>query len=147
MMSSVHIAIRQLNIELKDLVKERETLRLHEYSKVLGQARIIGATTAGAAKYQELLAEKAAAVVLVEEAGEVLESHILTAMCGSDHEATKHLVLIGDHKQLRPKVENFDLTLVSRQGYNLDRSLFERLVLSGRPAVSLEVQREWILCT
>ena len=33
-------------------------------------------------------------VVLVEEAGEILESHILTALTPK----TKQLILIGDHK-------------------------------------------------
>jgi hypothetical protein len=41
-----------------------------------------------------------AGIVLVEEAGELLEAHVLTSLSPS----TKHLILIGDHKQLRPKV-------------------------------------------
>jgi superfamily I DNA and/or RNA helicase len=43
-----------------------------------------------------------AGIVLVEEAGELLEAHVLTSLSPS----TKHLILIGDHKQLRPKVWN-----------------------------------------
>jgi hypothetical protein len=41
-----------------------------------------------------------AGVVLVEEAGELLEAHVLTSLTS----ATQHLIMIGDHKQLRPKV-------------------------------------------
>lgn len=42
----------------------------------------------------------ASGVVTVEEAGELLEAHVLTSL--SPH--TKHLVMIGDQCQLRPKV-------------------------------------------
>ena len=55
--------------------------------------------------------------------------------------ATKHLILIGDHKQLPPKVESHELTMTSANGYDLDCSLFERLCcVQGISSVSLEVQ-------
>src|SRR5689334_7323706 len=37
--------------------------------------------------------------------------------------------IAGDHKQLRPKVESYDLTVQSGKGHTLNVSLFERLVL------------------
>jgi superfamily I DNA and/or RNA helicase len=37
---------------------------------------------------------------MVEEAAEILEAHVITALS----QRTKHVILIGDHKQLRPKV-------------------------------------------
>ena len=46
-------------------------------------------------------------VILVEEAGEVLEAHVLAALTP----ATKQLIMIGDHLQLRPKVESYNLTV------------------------------------
>ncbi|EIW81453.1 hypothetical protein CONPUDRAFT_124579 [Coniophora puteana RWD-64-598 SS2] len=94
-------------------------------------------------------------VLLVEEAGEILESHILAAL-GS---TTKHLILIGDHKyvscwtqinlkakdrlnfrQLRPKVNNYLLTVEKGAGFDLNRSLFERLVLKDYPHHTLSSQ-------
>ena len=60
----------------------------------LKEKRIIGCTTTGAAKYAEDLAGVSPDVLLVEEAGEILESHILTALS----EQTKQMILIGDHK-------------------------------------------------
>ncbi|KAK4694124.1 stage V sporulation protein K, partial [Lecanoromycetidae sp. Uapishka_2] len=75
-------------------------------------------------------------VLLVEEAGEILESHILTAL-GSQ---TSQLVLIGDHKQLRPKVNNYALTVEKDDGYDLNRSLFERLILKDFPRETLHQQ-------
>ena len=52
------------------------------------------ATTTAAAKYGALLRNALPEVVIVEEAGEILESHVLTALS----ERTRRLVLIGDHK-------------------------------------------------
>lgn len=65
-------------------------------------------------------------VVICEEAGEVLEAHILTALLPS----VEHAVLIGDHLQLRPQIQNYELQSTNPRGeqYSLDTSLFERLV-------------------
>jgi len=48
--------------------------------------------------------------------------------------------LIGDHKQLRPKVNNYALTFEKGGGYDLNVSLFERLVKKGFPHVTLRAQ-------
>ncbi|KAG0697526.1 P-loop containing nucleoside triphosphate hydrolase protein [Suillus ampliporus] len=98
--------------------------------------RIVACTTTGAAKFTEDLRTAAPDVVLVEEAGEILESHILTALGAN----TNQLILIGDHKQLRPKVNSYALQVESDQGYDLNRSLFERLVLKGFPHATLTKQ-------
>ncbi|KAG5175929.1 hypothetical protein JKP88DRAFT_249852 [Tribonema minus] len=116
----------------------REEQRQREHVAVLKQARGFGITTTRAADSRALLEELAAEVVIVEEAGEVLEAHILTSVS----ETAKHMVLIGDHKQLRPKVESFRLTVEANRGYALNRSLFERLVTATTPLphVLLKVQ-------
>jgi hypothetical protein len=103
---------------------------------IIGQKRIIGCTTTAAAKYTEAIRKASPGVILVEEAGEILESHVLTAMTSN----TKQLVLIGDHKQLRPKVNNYSLTIENGSGYNLNQSLFERLVVAGVPHATLNMQ-------
>ncbi|KAF2189155.1 P-loop containing nucleoside triphosphate hydrolase protein [Zopfia rhizophila CBS 207.26] len=100
------------------------------------EKRVIGCTTTAAAMKTEELQNASPGVILVEEAGEILESHILTAMTRN----TKQLVLIGDHKQLRPKVNNYALTVEKGEGYNLNQSLFERLVLAGVPHTVLNTQ-------
>jgi hypothetical protein len=94
--------------------------------RCLEQANIIGITTSGLARNLNLLKRLPTKVLLVEEAGEVLEAHILTALLPS----LEHAILIGDHQQLRPQVTNFDLTSENPCGkkYSLDISLFERLV-------------------
>ncbi|KAF9105258.1 hypothetical protein BGX27_009708 [Mortierella sp. AM989] len=104
------------------------------------RAQVIGVTTYGAARHQTLIATLQPKIVICEEAGEVLESHILTALSKS----TQHLILIGDHLQLRPKIATYELSSESRQGrqYNLDRSLFERLVTTAKmPSSLLTTQR------
>lgn len=77
-------------------------------------------------------------VVIVEEAAEVLEAHILTSLSSS----TQHLILIGDHEQLRPKPFEYSLQVDSGKGFNLDLSLFERLIRMLRyPHATLQTQR------
>ena len=106
---------------IKSIYMEREL-------QVLRSKRIIACTTTAAAKYVQMLNAARPGVVLVEEAGEILESHVLTAL-GPD---TRQLILIGDHKQLRPKA-NYALSVEKGDGYDLNRSLFERLILAGYP--------------
>ena len=60
----------------------------------------------------QILNEAKASVVLVEEAGEVLEAHVLSSL----NDACGRLVLIGDHKQLRPKTETYELSVASKKG-------------------------------
>ncbi|KAF8957449.1 hypothetical protein BDZ97DRAFT_106432 [Flammula alnicola] len=70
---------------------------------------------------------------MFEEAGEILESHILTALWPE----TSQVILIGDHKQLRPKVNNYLLTIEKEEDHHLNRSLFERLILKNYPHETL----------
>ncbi|KAI0434472.1 P-loop containing nucleoside triphosphate hydrolase protein [Xylaria sp. FL1042] len=111
----------------KDLEKIASVYAERELT-VLRSKRIIACTTTAAAKYVQILSSECPGVVLVEEAGEILESHILTALGPN----TKQLILIGDHKQLRPKV-NHALSVEKGDGYDLNVSLFERLILRGYP--------------
>ncbi|CAG8488734.1 11582_t:CDS:10 [Funneliformis caledonium] len=78
-------------------------------------------------------------IIIVEEAGEVLEAHILSALTPS----TQHLILIGDHLQLRPHIATYTLSVDSQPGeyFMLDRSLFERLVNEGVTMSQLTIQR------
>lgn len=74
----------------------------------------------GAAKFRSILQRVKPRIIIVEEAAEVLESHIITSI----NPGCQHLILIGDHKQLRPSPNVYDLA----KDYNLDVSLFERMV-------------------
>jgi superfamily I DNA and/or RNA helicase len=57
-------------------------------------------TSTLAAKEHEVLSRLKAPIIIMEEAGELLEAQTLA--CLSPY--TQHLIMIGDHQQLRPKV-------------------------------------------
>ncbi|XP_048877737.1 NFX1-type zinc finger-containing protein 1 [Brienomyrus brachyistius] len=99
---------------------------------VLREAKVIGMTTTGAAKYRRILQEVRPRLVIVEEAAEVLEAHIITTLS----QACQHLILIGDHQQLRPSATVYELA----KNFNLEVSLFERLVKLDFPYVRLNYQ-------
>ncbi|CAG8508580.1 12330_t:CDS:10 [Dentiscutata erythropus] len=102
---------------------------------------VIGMTTNGAAKFQTLIRSIGPRIIICEEAGEVLEAHILSSLTPE----TQHMILIGDHNQLRPHCATYSLTCDSKIGcnYALDKSLFERLV-NGDQAMRLKKSK---LCT
>ena len=70
------------------------------------------------------------------QAGEVLEAHVISSLSAK----VAHMIMIGDHKQLRPKVETHALTVAANNGFNLNCSLFERLILGGLPHETLLTQ-------
>jgi hypothetical protein len=94
--------------------------------RCLRQAHIIGVTTSGLARNVEVLRRVRAKVMLCEEAGEILEAHSLTAFLPG----VEHAILIGDHEQLRSRINNYELQHDNPKGkrFSLDVSLFERLV-------------------
>ncbi|RKP19365.1 hypothetical protein ROZALSC1DRAFT_22345 [Rozella allomycis CSF55] len=98
--------------------------------------RIMGCTTTGAAKNSHLVEAFDANVLILEEAGEVLESHVVTSISKS----CKQIIMIGDHKQLRPKINLYNLSVESGNGHDLNKSLFERLVSNDYPHVCLDTQ-------
>jgi len=94
--------------------------------------------------------------MLIEEAGQVLEAHVLGSLVPS----VEHLIMIGDPLQLRPTLNNFceycisgvhqgpygfpALSMDNRRGrelYRFDMSLMERLSTSGLAMSQIDVQR------
>ena len=110
--------------------------------RCLKEAHVIGVTTSGLARQLDLLRRVQPKVLVCEEAGEILEAHTLTGLLPS----VQHAILVGDHEQLRPQIQNFDLSLENPRGakYSLDISLFERLITtpgSSIPYDTLRTQR------
>ncbi|KIY65706.1 P-loop containing nucleoside triphosphate hydrolase protein [Cylindrobasidium torrendii FP15055 ss-10] len=120
-----NLAVEQLQAKFKE-----------KDGHILKSKRVIGCTTTAAAMYNKTIQDASPDVILVEEAGEILECHVVTAL----GESAEQLILIGDHKQLRPKVNNYKLTVEKGDGFDLNRSLFERLVLKGYPHDTLVAQ-------
>ncbi|PNP38328.1 hypothetical protein TGAMA5MH_09686 [Trichoderma gamsii] len=113
-----------------------ESLLKESKRDIVKSRRIIGCTTTGAAMYQSIIRAAKPDIVLVEEAGEILEAHVITALSPS----VQQLILIGDHKQLRPKINNYNLSVEKGEGYDLNVSLFERLIRQGHHFTTLQEQ-------
>lgn len=69
---------------------------------------------------------------VVEEAAEVLEAHIITSLSS----CSEHLILIGDHQQLKPSPAVYELAIK----YKLEVSLFERLIRNNIAYYQLKKQ-------
>ncbi|GCB81337.1 hypothetical protein scyTo_0021820, partial [Scyliorhinus torazame] len=114
------------------LAQDLSELILEENLMILEPADVVGMTTTGAAKFRALLQKIKPRIVIMEEAAEVLEAHVLTTLTPS----CQHLIMIGDFNQLKPKLT--DDTLGSE--YRLDVSLFERMVKNKIPCEQLSHQ-------
>jgi hypothetical protein len=134
---------------LDDLLDHVESFNTHKLGldaiknetdlRALSDANVIGVTTSGLARNLDLLRKLPSKILLCEEAGEVLEAHLLTALLPS----IEHTILIGDHLQLRPHVACYGLSQESVRGqqYALDTSLFERLVTATAGGARLPFSR------
>lgn len=134
-----------LKMGIKEYQDEIELLKHHHGREpdslkvnILKSAFVIGVTTTGAAKYKSLLRLMNAEIMIVEEAAQVLESHIIASLLPT----IQHLILIGDHKQLRPLPSNHELSEI----YNLKISMFERLFNNGCPSATLVSQHRMKPC-
>ena len=114
------------------LCRNLEGIREEEEEAALRRATVIGMTTSGAARYHDILGRIQPRIVVIEEAAEVLEAHIITSLTRD----TQHVIMIGDHKQLRPKPTVYELA----QKYNLEISLFERMVRNKMDCKRLSTQ-------
>ncbi|CAL1707171.1 unnamed protein product [Somion occarium] len=144
----VRLFDQESNIQEFERLRTRHADALERYSEgraaarseVLRNVDIIGCTTTGAAKLTPLLKAVGPRIMLVEEAGQVLEAHVLGSLVPS----IQHLILIGDPLQLRPTINNYGLSMDHKRGgmiYKFDMSLMERLATSGLPMSQIDVQR------
>ena len=124
--------LQSCQVEFEEaLSRDKELDTMIEYD-VLRRARVIGMTTTCAARYRHILQRISPKIVLVEEAAEVLEAHLITSLS----KGCQQLILIGDHQQLRPNPTVYELV----KKYDLDVSLFERMVNVRIPCEKLSVQ-------
>ena len=129
-------AFAELSQQFHDLMQRHSSAKQlytslfnESYTQFVDQFHIVGVTTTGLANNSDLLRGLRAKVLICEEAGEVLEAHVLTVLLPS----IQHAILIGDHLQLRPRISNLKLSMEYDHAgpkYNLDESLFERLANS-----------------
>ncbi|GAA5867315.1 hypothetical protein JCM3774_003543 [Rhodotorula dairenensis] len=128
-----------LRRKLEQVNNEIHAFNSEEKLTLLNRARVIGATTNGCANVLELIEKVRPTVVLIEEAGECLESQIVANLVPS----VQHLICIGDHLQLRPHITSYSLSIDSARGkiHRHDVSLFERLAVLPIAMSVLETQR------
>lgn len=102
---------------------------------VTAYARIIAMTCVHAAMQREELVSQRFAYdsVVMEEAAECLEAETFLSFVLQPTERLKRVVLIGDHKQLPPVVQN----RVLQQKSNFGQSMFTRLVRAGHDSIQL----------
>ncbi len=80
--------ITQITSELKEL---REAAK----SKLLRDQQVIAVTTTGLGIYHNMILGARPRILILEEAAEMLEAHVLSALMPT----IEHCILIGDHKQ------------------------------------------------
>ncbi|KAK3363226.1 P-loop containing nucleoside triphosphate hydrolase protein, partial [Lasiosphaeria hispida] len=95
---------------------------------------VVGCTTTGLTKYRAFLSAIRPRSLLVEEAAETREANIVSAL----YPSIQQLILVGDHQQLAPSC---DIRWLGGPPYNLDASLFQRMVNLGMPFTMLNQQR------
>ena len=117
------------HLELSD---EYEELRNIVDLDILRDSRVVGMTTTWAAQNHKLVRQLRPRVVIIEEAAELFEAHIISCLT----KYCQHLILIGDHQQLRPNPSVYKLS----KEYSLDVSLLERMIEAGVPYNRLSVQ-------
>ncbi|XP_063384092.1 NFX1-type zinc finger-containing protein 1-like isoform X2 [Cydia fagiglandana] len=131
-MDDVKKNIKTKEVNLQSSAVAYEEARMMVDLAVLKETRVVVMTTSGAARLRKLLVAIAPPIVVVEEAAEVLESHIVTSLTKN----CQHLILIGDHQQLRPSAAYLRLA----RHYQLEVSLFERMIRNGVHSRRLGVQ-------
>ncbi|XP_055532191.1 NFX1-type zinc finger-containing protein 1-like [Wyeomyia smithii] len=129
--SSSDDVVRCLHLLQQTSRRIHELNQLSNYEFVKG-IRVIGMTTTFAARNHTLLQLLKSPIVLIEEAAEVLEPHIITSLTPS----TEHCILIGGHFQLRPTTSVYALS----KRYQMDISLFERMIKNNVNAALLTEQ-------
>ncbi|KEF61299.1 uncharacterized protein A1O9_02864 [Exophiala aquamarina CBS 119918] len=125
---------RKAAAEYDKLVKDILVGKWEQDYVYLKRARIIGMTTTGLSKYRALIAALKPRTILIEEAAEILEAPVTVACV----ESLEHLILVGDHQQLRGHCSLHEL---ENEPFYLNVSLFERLVRNEMPYRTLLSQR------
>ncbi len=129
------LAHRDINKGWKEVRRIENQMR----DDILQGAQVVCATCVGSGDL--LLDSRRFPLVLLDEATQATEPASLIPLT----KGARHVVLVGDHRQLPP-------TVISRRAENdgLRQSLFERLTLLGAPSTMLKTQyrmhpviREW----
>ncbi|KAK2770210.1 dead box helicase [Colletotrichum kahawae] len=137
--ASTRLALMRVFEKINDITRELKVVRWQEDIETIQEsgARIIGCTTTGLTKYRGLIAAMQPRVMMIEEAAETREANITAALFPT----LQQIILVGDHMQLAPHADVLEL---SKPPFNLNVSLFQRLVERGIEYSSLQIQRRMV---
>lgn len=124
--------IRGKENQFQTACNEYNEVLMQEDREIMRHSTVIGLTTTCAARYQSVLQDIGPRIIVVEEAAEVLEAHIVTTLS----RRCEHLILIGDHQQLKPNPTVYKLATK----FNLELSLFERMIRNNLEYDCLQFQ-------
>ena len=114
------------------LCKEQNAIESQHKGQIAAEVDVLAMTITGANINRDIIEIARPPIIIVEEAAEVLEPQIVSVL----GEWVQQLILIGDHKQLRPSVETYELKKI----FNFDLSLMERLINNEFPYQTLLMQ-------
>lgn len=117
-----------------ETVSQRNIGLMLQNESILRCQKVIGVTTTGIAKNRALLSSLRPRLVFIEEAAETMEAPVAVACMPT----VEHLILVGDHKQLRPHCSVKEL---EDEPHNLNISMFERLIMNNVEFDVLQRQR------
>ncbi|XP_018017546.2 NFX1-type zinc finger-containing protein 1-like, partial [Hyalella azteca] len=132
LLAKMRETIRPHEANIQRLMARAQEVKNSEYLHVARQADVVGLTTTGAAQFQDVVQELKPRIVIIEEAAEILEAHVIASLNAN----CEHLILIGDHQQLKPSPAVYQLA----KHYGLDTSLFERMINNGVAYETLKYQ-------
>lgn len=133
----VEIVQRELQFKVGRYMQCCRNARIGRWEKdhqILKGTKLVAMTMTGLSKYRALISSLEPRIVLIEEAAEAIEGHVVAAC----FESLQQLILVGDHKQLRASCAVKNLT---GDPFYLDTSMFERLVRNNMPFTVLREQR------
>ncbi|KAK5164997.1 hypothetical protein LTR04_001607 [Oleoguttula sp. CCFEE 6159] len=137
MKQTITAQFRQEAKKYSELAEQRKVGGWEQDVAILKQQKVIGLTTTGFSKYRPLISGLDPKIVMIEEAAETLEAPVIATCLPS----LEHLILVGDHQQLRPHCHNKEY---EDEPWNLNVSLFERLVKNEVEFSTLSRQRRMI---
>ncbi|KRX04639.1 P-loop containing nucleoside triphosphate hydrolase [Pseudocohnilembus persalinus] len=121
----------ELFTDYQDYYEQEKQLDIKRDLQIIKNAEVVGLTASGGVKFDELIKQLKPQIVVIEEASLLLQSQNLSII----NDALQHLIMIGDHQQLKPIIQSQELI---KKNWNI--SLFERLIKSGIPKSFLGIQ-------
>ncbi|EAY18031.1 hypothetical protein TVAG_113750 [Trichomonas vaginalis G3] len=127
--------------QMDSVSQELDLQRNKAVGMLYSQFRVVGLTASYATMHRVAIERSGCEFMIIEEAGELTEATSASFLGAS----IKHLLMIGDFQQLRPKVE-YEIREDKNTSFAYDISMFERLVraegkVNGKDLFKLTVQR------